>query len=49
VTTGELAVRVLHGDHFYLTDPRNDVLGVISARLATTTPENVRHEGQGND
>jgi medium-chain acyl-[acyl-carrier-protein] hydrolase len=40
-TSGELAVRVLHGDHFYLIDPRNDVLGVIGARLATTTPENV--------
>jgi medium-chain acyl-[acyl-carrier-protein] hydrolase len=40
-TTGELAVRVLPGDHFYLTDPRSDVLGVIDARLALTTPGNV--------
>ncbi|WP_370964551.1 thioesterase II family protein [Amycolatopsis sp. cg9] len=41
VTTAELDVRVLPGDHFYLTDPRSDVLGVIGARLALTTSGNV--------
>ncbi len=33
-TSGEVAVRVLDGDHYYLTDPRSDVLGVIGKRLA---------------
>lgn len=40
-TTAELDVQVLPGDHFYLTDPRSDVLGVIGARLALTTSGNV--------
>jgi len=32
-TSGEVETRVLDGDHFYLTDPRSDVLGIIGKRL----------------
>jgi surfactin synthase thioesterase subunit/acyl carrier protein len=42
-TTGEVEVRVLEGDHFYLTDPRNDVLGIIGARLAPEPSSRTSH------
>lgn len=45
-TTAEVDVQVLPGDHFYLTDPRSGVLGVIGTRLALTTSGNVRHKGR---
>jgi len=32
-TSGDVDIRVLAGDHFYLTDPRSDVLGIIRTRL----------------